>query len=104
MNGDTTGNDKVHVFVNGSLAATGTTWESFYRGVNPAGLDLSDQPQRQAVDSLIFRSSSAAPANAGNGFYFDDVEIDNAAVPEPATAGLVLLAGAPLLLRRRRRA
>jgi len=107
VNGDTTGNDKVHVFVNGSLAATGTTWESFYRGVNPAGLDPSDQPQRQAVDSLIFRSSSAALSNAGNGFYFDDVVIDNAAAPASAVpvpgAGIAGVGLVGLLAARRRR-
>jgi len=79
-NMDTTGNDVVEVFVNGSSVYTGTTWESFYRGSNPGGLDPADQPQRQAVNSLMFRSAGDpddVPGNDGNGFFFDDVVINN---------------------------
>jgi len=99
LNPDTTGNDIVTVSVDGVEVYVGTTWESFYNGSNPAGLALADQPQRQAVDSLLFRSSSTVPANLGNGFYIDNVTTN---VPEPASAVLLGLGGLVLLRRRRR--
>jgi len=110
--GDTTGNDRVYVLVDGSLVYTGSTWESFYRGSNPGALDTADQPHRQAVDSLMIHyRGSGVSGNAGNGFFFDDVVIDNAMLmldeapvptPEPMTAGLAAIAIAGLCARRRR--
>jgi len=104
---DTTGNDIMTVLVDGTLVHTGSTWESFYRGGNLLVLDAADLPHRQAVDSLIFHYRGAdVPGTAGNGFFFDDVVIDNAAlqasVPAPGTAAL-LAAGALLLGGSRRR-
>ena len=92
LNGDTTGNDIVRVLINGALVYTGTTWESYYNGSNPAGLNAPDLPHRQALDSIVLAArGTAEPLNAGNGFYFDDVLVDNAAyaaVPIPAAAWL----------------
>jgi len=99
VNGDTTGNDIVTITVDGVDVFTGTTWESFYFGTNPAGLGLGDQPQRQAIDSLMFRISSGAPGTEGAGFFIDNVTV---AVPEPTSVAFLGLGGL-LLLRRRRR-
>ena len=73
LNGDGSGNDVVRVFVDGSLVHIGTTWETYYRLLGSRAAFPT-----QAVDTLMFRSSGTAqPGNAGNGLYFDDVEIDN---------------------------
>jgi len=96
VNGDGSGNDVVNIFVNGVLAHTGTTWETFYR--LPA-----NGAREVAVDSVMFRASgTAAPATSGNGFVFDNVHIS--AVPEPASYAMAL-AGLGLMgfvVRRRR--
>ncbi|HEY5886987.1 MAG TPA: fibronectin type III domain-containing protein, partial [Acidimicrobiales bacterium] len=61
-------NDVVRVFVDGSLAHTGTSWEDYFR-------DCEGNATR-TVDSLLFRSSgAAAPANAGKGFLIDNVAL-----------------------------
>lgn len=102
-------NDIVSIFVNGNLVHTGTTWESYYFS-NGEGIPT---PRLQAVDSLLFRAAgTAAPGTSGAGFYFDNVEVSNAAlnnaeVPEPASLalwGLVSAAGAAWGYRRRKAA
>ncbi len=88
LNSDGTGNDVVNVVVDGNLVDTGTTWESYYHQNNPAGLSSGDQVQ--AVDSLLFRlAGAAAPSTAGEGFYVDDVVVDNAAYVSDSTPPVV---------------
>jgi len=96
INGDLTGNDVVALSVNGSPAGTSTTWETYYYATGEG----VTEPRLQAVDSLLFRMSTADASLAGGGVYFDNVEISN--VPEPATMCILGLGG--LLLRRKRRA
>jgi len=77
LNGDGSGNDIVTVLVNDVVVHVGTTWETYYRVATPT------RPEG-AVDALMFRSSgTAVPGNAGNGFFFDEVVVDNAALPPP---------------------
>ncbi len=99
-NPDTSGNDCVTILVNGAVVHSGTTWESYYRGSNPALLDAADQPQLQAVDSLVIHyRGGGVPANDGNGLYFDDVVVENTTgplacpipLPSVTTSGLVTL-------------
>lgn len=74
LSGDGSGNDIVTVLVNDVVAHVGTTWETYYQIATPT------RPVG-AVDALFFRSSGTArPANLGNGFFFDDVVVDNAAL------------------------
>lgn len=94
--GEINGNDVVQVFVNGALAHTGTTWESYYYAAERIVPTL---PRLQAVDSMLIRSAgTAAPGNLGNGLYFDNFEV----VPEPATTAAVLLLCTRVLRRQRR--
>ena len=101
LNADTTGNDCVTVFLDGSLIHTGSTWESFYRwgGAGTAPLNAPDLPQRQAVDSLNFYTRGTAyPANSGDGLYFDDVVVDNAVSPASCVTAIPIFSGRGLVV------
>ncbi len=67
---DGPGNDIVKIYIDGTLEITGTSWEDYYRfdpEQTPAG------NQVPTIDSLIVQArGSAAPANTGNGFLFDN--------------------------------
>jgi hypothetical protein len=69
-------NDLLCLVVDSVAAHCGTTWEAYYR-------DTFTGPREViAVDSLAFLArGTAVPANAGNGFLFDNVIVDNAAPP-----------------------
>ncbi|MET0913892.1 MAG: hypothetical protein ABWZ68_11390, partial [Acidimicrobiales bacterium] len=61
-------NDVVRVYVDGSLAHTGSSWEDYFRDC--------EGNETRTVDSLLFRASgTAAPANAGKGFLIDNVSL-----------------------------
>lgn len=68
-------NDVVKVYVDGVLAHTGTSWEDYFR-------EVEGNPTR-TVDSVLFRTSVAAPATAGNGFLIDNMRLLSGAVPVP---------------------
>jgi hypothetical protein len=69
-------NDVVKVYVDGSLAHTGTSWEDYFR-------DCEGNPTR-TVDSLLFRSSGTAqPANAGKGFLIDNLSAETRSLAVP---------------------
>ena len=97
--GSFSGNDIVEIYLDEQLIHTGTTWESFYW---TSTLNLTP-PTIVAIDSLLFRlAGTAAPANAGNGFFIDHVFISNETdrlilpeartVPTLGTLGLGLMA------------
>ncbi len=95
--GSEMGNDIMKVWVDGSLVHTGTTWESFFYNVADGGVPTTSP---RAVDSLLFRQSGTANmANAGAGFYFDNVVVSN--VPTPASAAILGLGGMAAFRRRR---
>ncbi len=89
--GDVYGNDIVKVYVDGQLAITGTSWEGYFYGYENGKI--------QAVDSLLFRVASQANTLDG-GYYFDNVDISNSPVPEPATMTVLALGGLALIRRR----
>ena len=70
---DGKGNDVVKIYIDGSLAHTGTSWEGYYRfdpEQSGSGNHLSP------VDTLIFRAGgTAAPSTIGNGYFFDNVQL-----------------------------
>jgi hypothetical protein len=63
-------NDVVQVCVDGTTCVVGHSWEDYFR-------DVEGNPSRP-VDSLLFRTGGTAdPANAGNGFFIDNVKLDS---------------------------
>jgi parallel beta-helix repeat protein len=77
LNPDGSGNDVVHILLDGNLLYAGTTWETYYHL-----LKSPTSPSPIAVDSMTFRvAGTAAPATSGAGLYFDDVVVGNSAPP-----------------------
>lgn len=73
-------NDVVKVWVDGVLKHTGTSWENYYR-YDP---EASAEPSPRIVKTVLFRESGAAnPANANNGFLFDNLSLSSG----PAVVG-----------------
>ena len=100
--GNTYGNDLFTIRLNGSTIYTGTSWEAYYRNYE---LITPGTPRLQAADSVLFRvnnsTAGGTPSLTGNGFYFEDVVVNNSAIPAPGA--LALLAAAGLVGTRRRR-
>lgn len=87
--GSEAGNDILTVLVDGAVVHTGTTWESYFYNNADGGIPA---PSARAVDSLLFRQSGTAqPGNAGGGFYFDNVVVNNSVIPEPSSVVLMML-------------
>ena len=75
-------NDIVTVYIDGVLVHTGTSWENYYRYDNESNPSLVDTSR--TVDSLLFRvAGTAAPANDGKGFLFDNMSIETGPTPGP---------------------
>ena len=67
------GNDVVKVYVDGVLKKTGTSWEDYYRYDPEQNGNGNLVP---TTSKLLFREGGAAvPANAGNGYLFDNVNL-----------------------------
>jgi len=87
-------NDVVEIYIDGALEHTGTSWENYFRFDTEAAAEQSPR----LMKTLLFRSAgSAAPANAGNGFLFDnislvasDTSVTSSAITNPATDGEVV--------------
>jgi hypothetical protein len=78
-------NDVVQVFVDGTLVATGGTWEDYYRfdPEQAGGGNLVP-----TVDKVLFRESGTANAgNAGQGFLIDNIGLTSAPTPTTTTGG-----------------
>lgn len=85
---DGAANDIVSIYIDGILAHTGTTWEDYYRTDSSQSFEQSPR----TTDSLLFRvAGTAAPANSGKGFLFDNVVITTSdstvVVPEQPGSG-----------------
>ncbi|MEO8065826.1 MAG: hypothetical protein ABI643_03155 [Candidatus Doudnabacteria bacterium] len=98
---DGPGNDVVKIYIDGNLAHTGTTWEDYYRWCTESGggvVNSSTADVSRTVDSLLIRESGTAmPANAGNGFLFDNLTMisANPVAPAPVVPGPT---GPPLVI------
>jgi hypothetical protein len=92
VNGVIYGNDIARVYVNGNLAYTGTTWESYYYLNEPT---VAGQPRKQAVNCMQYRlTGTAQPAYAGAGFYFSNYDVNNTTAPISApNSGVVAVNG-----------
>jgi hypothetical protein len=94
-------NDFFGVRINGGALFAGSTWEQYYSANE---LITPGTPRLQAVNSLLFRvnnsTTGGTPSLTGNGFYFEDVVVNNSAIPAPGAIALLGVAG---LLGRRRR-
>lgn len=86
-------NDIVKVYVDGSLAHTGTSWEGYF--------NECEGNQTRTVDSLIFQARSGggtAPATFGFGFLIDNLSTLSGPIPVKVgsvTGGLTLGLGTP---------
>lgn len=96
-------NDFFGVRINGGALFAGQTWEQYYSANE---LITPGTPRLQAVNSLLFRvnnsTTGGTPTLTGNGFYFEDVVVNNSAIPAPGALALLGVAG--LVGARRRRA
>ena len=95
-------NDFFGVRINGGALFAGKTWEQYYQANE---LITPGTPRLQAVNSLLFRvnnsTTGGTPSLTGNGFYFEDVVVNNSVIPAPSAIAIVGLAG---FLGRRRKA
>ncbi len=74
-------NDIVCIWVNGAFAYQGTTWETYHRAVSTPQTNVT-------IDSLLFRTSgTAAPANAGYGLLFDNIQQTSGPIPAGLETG-----------------
>jgi hypothetical protein len=69
-------NDVVHVYVDGALAVTGTSWENYYRNDTEQALYGNVVP---VVDQLVFRmnTQAAGPVAPADGLLVDDVRLES---------------------------
>jgi len=79
-------NDVVNVYVDGALMITGTSWEDYFRWCTESGGGTGTAAdQSRTVDSVLFRVGGATgvnhPANAGKGFFIDNLVSTSARVP-----------------------
>lgn len=71
-------NDVVKVWIDGTLAQTGTSWENYYRYDSES---FAEQSPR-IVKTVLFRESgSANPEDAGKGFLIDNLSLLSSPIP-----------------------
>ena len=76
----------------------------FFTGFTTSSIDLASVPSLAAGDSVEFRiafGDNSGAASTQKAVYIDNVVLEGTVVPEPASLGLLGLAGLGLLRRRR---
>ena len=88
-------NDVVHLYLDGKLIHTGTTWEAYYAATSPTAYPLG-----VAVQTLVFNSSPTGtnPAVQGGGLYFDNVLVQVGTIPPVSVPMLSLWSQLLLML------
>lgn len=82
---DGPGNDVVQVFIDGSLVATGGSWEDYYR-FDPEQAGTGNKVP--TVDNLIFAERGDADAgNLGQGFLIDNIGLTSSPTPSTTPPG-----------------
>ena len=77
------GNDVVKIYIDGSLATTGTTWEDYYR-FDPEAAGNGNQVS--PVSKMLFRESGTPnPLDLGKGFLVDGLSLSSATQPMNAS-------------------
>ncbi len=77
-------NDVVKVYIDGSLAHTGTSWENFYRYDNDAY--PAPSPNSRTVNGLVFyEPGTSNSGNNYNGFVVDNVSITSTTTTSTST-------------------
>ncbi len=79
--------------------------DDFFTGMLPSNIDLSSIPDLLAGQTVEFRlglSNNRGYPSGSGGVYVDNLLLDGSVIPEPASIGLLGLAGVGLLARRRR--
>ena len=73
------GNDVVKIYIDGSLATTGTTWEDYYRyDLEAAGNGNQVSP----VNKMLFRESGTpTPLDLGDGYMVDGLSLSSTSPP-----------------------
>ena len=100
---DGPGNDVVKVWIDGTLVHTGTSWEDYFR-YDPES--IAEQSPR-IVRNLIIQSRTGGgpvtnPANADNGFLFDNISLSSGPIPVdpfavPVACSDIAFSGAPIV-------
>lgn len=73
------GNDVVKIYIDGSLATTGTTWEDYYR-YDPEAAGNGNQVS--PVNKMLFRESGTAnPLDLSKGFLVDGLSLSSTSPP-----------------------
>lgn len=79
---DGSSNDVVKIYIDGTLAKTGTTWENYYRFDNEASAEQGPR----TTDNLLFRAGgTSVPANNGKGFIFDNISLSSSTISSDTT-------------------
>ncbi len=77
------GNDVVKIYIDGSLATTGTTWEDYYR-YDPEAAGNGNQVS--PVNKMLFRESGLPnPLDLNKGFLVDGLSLSSATQPMSAS-------------------
>jgi hypothetical protein len=77
------GNDVVKIYIDGTLRATGTTWEDYYR-FDPEAAGNGNQVS--PVTKMLFRESGTPnPLDLGNGFLVDGLSLASSTRPTSAS-------------------
>jgi hypothetical protein len=90
-------NDIVQIFIDGTLAHTGTSWENFYR-YDADAFPAPNPNSSRTVNSLVFyERGTANPADRFNGFLVDNVALISTSTPAGTSTPPASTSTAPVI-------